>query len=329
MRWLAEAFTRKQVAVNLYVGIDVSKDILDIAVLRVSGEVNHFKATNDEAGHRELRVQLEGLPCHVVFEATGPYHRQLQKVLQNAAIDVSVINLRQALNYAKSQNRRNKMDKVDALLLAQFGLERQPPASLNDASVQQSLARELAALNEDLGRLRNRLDAAQRGLGHPDVVTSLERRMSLLEQEKQNLQDRLQDELKQTHAEQLGLLQSIPGIGLHSAFLLLAELGDPLRFRSARSLVAFAGLPPMRHESGKSSCYSAISRMGSAHLRHLLYMPAVCASRWNPLVKDFYEQLVQRGKPKMVALVAAMAKLLRITYGVLKAGKPFNSALAI
>lgn len=312
---------------DLYVGIDVSKDILDVAVLSMSGEVNHFKTMNDEAGHRELQIQLEGLPCHVVFEATGPYHRQLQQVLQNAAIAVSVVNPRQALNYAKSQNRRNKTDKVDALLLAQFGLERQPQVSLNDASVRQSLARELAALNEDLGRLRNRLEAAQHGLAHPDVVTSLERRLSLLEQEKQNLQDRLQAELEQTHAEQLGLLQSIPGIGLCSACLLLAELGDPLRFRSARSLTAFAGLTPMRHESGKSSRYSAISRMGSTHLRHILYMPAVCASRWNPLVKDFYEQLVQRGKPKMVALVAAMAKLLRISYGVLKAGKPFNPTL--
>lgn len=312
---------------DVYVGIDVSKDVLDVAVLRVSGEVKHFKTTNDEAGHQELQVQLEALPCQVVFEATGPYHRQLQKVLQNAAIAVSVVNPRQALNYAKSQNRRNKTDKVDALLLAQFGLERQPPVSLSAASVQQSLARELAALNEDLGRLRNRLEAAQRGLAHPDVVTSLKRRMDLLEQEKQAFQDRLQAELKQTYTDELGLLQSIPGIGLHSACLLLAEVGDPLRFRSARSLVAFAGLTPMRHESGKSSRYSAISRMGSAQLRHILYMPAVCASRWNPLVKDFYEQLVGRGKPKMVALVAAMAKLLRIAYGVLKAGKPFNPNL--
>lgn len=312
---------------DLYVGIDVSKDILDVAVLRVSGEVSYVKTTNDEAGHRELRIQLEGSPCHVIFEATGTYHRQLQTVLQNAAIAVSVVNPRQALNYAKSQNRRNKTDKVDALLLAQFGLERQPPVSLNDTSVQQSLARELAALGNDLGRLRNRLEAAQRGLAHPEVVISLERRISSLEQEKQALQDRLQDELKQTHTEELGLLQSIPGIGLHSACLLLAELGDPRRFRSARALVAFAGLTPMRHESGKSSRYSAISRMGSAHLRHLLYMPAVCASRWNPPVKDFYEQLIERGKPKMVALVAAMAKLLRISYGVLKAGKPFNPVL--
>jgi transposase len=131
-------------------------------------------------------------------------------------------------------------------------------------------------------------------------------------------------QLKQSCPEQLELLQSIPGVGLRSACLLLAELGDFRRFRSARSLVAFAGLTPMRHESGKTSRYSAISRMGSAHLRRLLYMPALSATSWNPRVKTFYLKLIERGKPKKVALIAAMAKLLRIIYGVLVSAKPFS-----
>lgn len=310
-----------------YVGIDVSKNTLDVVILAVDGELKHLKVANDVSGNQELVAALKGLSCHVILEATGTYHRRVQQALQDALVAVSVVNPRQALNYAKSQNRRNKTDKVDALLLAQFGLERQPPVSLTDVAVQQSLARELAALNEDLSRLRNRLEAAQQGLSHPEVIASLERRIDLLQEAKAQLEKQLHDELEATHSQQLELLQSIPGIGLHSACLLLAELGDPLRFRSAHSLVAFAGLTPMRHESGKGSKYSAISRMGSAHLRHILYMPSVCASRWNPVIKDFYQQLIQRGKPKMVALVAGMAKLLRIVYGVLKSGKPFNPAL--
>lgn len=310
-----------------YVGIDVSKDVLDVALLDEHGEVSYLKVTNDETGYEKVLAQLQGPSCQVIFEATGPYHLHLQTALQNALVATSVVNPRQVLNYAKSQNRRNKTDKVDALLLAQYGRERHPPVSPRNVPVQQSLARELAAMNEDLGRLRNRLDAARRGLGHPDVVTSLERRIHILEQEKQRLEKQLQEETQQNQAEQLRLLQSIPGIGVHSACLFLAELGDPLRFRSARNLVAFAGLTPMRHESGKSRKYSAISRMGSAHLRRILYMPSVCASRWNPIIKDFYQQLVQRGKPKMVALVAAMAKLLRVMYGVLKSGKPFAPSI--
>lgn len=144
------------------------------------------------------------------------------------------MNPRQALGYAKSQNRRNETDIVDALLLAQFGLQRRPAATFY-AAVQQ-VARELAALNEDLGRLRNRLEAAEQGLSHREVVNSLERRIGLPEKEKEQLKKQLQVELENSQPQQLGLLQSIPGIGLHSASLLLAELGDVLRFRSARSL---------------------------------------------------------------------------------------------
>lgn len=309
-----------------YVGIDVSKAVLDAAVLMTEGEIKHLQVSNDEHGIARLIAELEQ-DCQVILEATGSYHVWVQGALHHAGIAISVINPRQALNYAKSQNRRNKTDKVDAVLLAQFGRERQPPISLSEVAPQQSLARELAALNEDISRLKSRLEAAERGLSHRKVITSLKHRIKQLEQEKEELEQHLQAELKQSHPEQLGLLQSIPGIGLHSACLLLAELGDPLRFSSARSLVAFAGLTPMRHDSGTSSKYSAISRMGSAHLRRILYMPSVCASRWNPAIQAFYQQLTERGKPKMVALVASMAKLLRIVYGVLKSGKPFNPNL--
>jgi transposase len=303
-----------------YVGIDVSKEVLGVACLN-EGEV--FKVRNDEPGRQQLIAQV-GASCQVICEATGSYHRKLEQALRAAGRAVSVVNPRQALNYAKSQNRRNKTDRVDALLLAHFGRERRPSVSEGCAPVQQSLAREVAALGEDIGRLRNRLEAAEQGVSHPELVASLKRHIELLEQEQEALKEKLQDQLKDTQAEQLRLLQSIPGIGLHSASLLLAEVGDALRFRSARSLVAFAGLTPLVHESGKSRSYSAISRMGSAHLRRILYMPAISASRHNPSVKRFYGQLIARGKPKMVALVAAMAKLLRIVYGVLSSGKPFK-----
>lgn len=307
-----------------YIGIDVSKDVLDVAILSSDGEVKSFRLSNDAAGHQRL-LELAEPSTQVIVEATGVYHRQLQKRLSGAGIAVSVVNPRQALSYAKSQQWRNKTDKVDAVLLAQFGRERELPPSPQLAPAQQSLARELAALKEDLRRLRNRLEAAEHGLAHPEVPSSLKRRISTLEDEQKVLEKQLEDQLKQTCPEPLELLQSIPGVGLRSACLLLAELGDFRRFRSARSLVAFAGLTPMRHESGKTSRYSAISRMGSTHLRRLLYMPALSATSWNPRVKSFYLKLVERGKPKKVALVAAMAKLLRIIYGVLVSAKPFST----
>lgn len=308
-----------------YVGIDVGKEHLDIAVLSCDGELKRLRVANTAEGHKKLLSELSQT-MQVIIEVTGTYHRQLERSLIESKIATTIINPRQAMNYAKSRNRRNKTDKVDALLLAEFGLERQPQPNTSLAPARQTIARELEALDQDLSRLRNRLEAAEHGLAHSKVIASIKRRIKLLEEEKEALKEQLQDDLKAIKAKQLELLQSIPGIGLHTACLLLAEIGNPLRFKSARSLVAFSGLSPMLHESGKTSRYTAISRMGSAHLRHFLYMPSVAASRWNPVIKAFYERLVAKGKPKMVALVACMAKLLRVVFGVLKSNKPFDPA---
>lgn len=145
-----------------------------------------------------------------------------------------------------------------------------------------------------------------------------------------DLPPRLEQGLQQQQATSLVLLESIPGIAKRSACLLLAELGDISRFDSSEALVAFAGLNPGRFESGTSvHKQSAISRKGSPHLRHWLYMPSVAGLRCNPLLKAFYQRLTSKGKAKMVALTACMAKLLRIIYGVLSSAKPFNPTFAI
>lgn len=307
-----------------YVGIDIAKEKYDVAYLSSEGEISSYVSANDDAAHTVLLAELVGKDVHVILEATGTYHQKLEKVLNEANIPVTVINPRQAVAYAKSRNRRNKTDKVDALLLAEFGRERQPEPSTSLMSLAQGIARELEALEEDLSRLKNRLEAASSGVSHPEVIASLKRRKKQLEQEKEALKKQLQDDVKAQHAQELQLIQSIPGIGSYTASLLLAELGDPLRFRSARSLVAFAGLTPMIHESGKGSRYTAISRMGSSHLRRWLYMPALAAIRLNEPLKAFYQRLVAKGKAKKVAVVAVMAKLLKLVYGVLKHNEPFD-----
>ena len=177
--------------------------------------------------------------------------------------------------------------------------------------------------------MKNRLEAAQAGVTHPQVVTSLRRRIEALEKEKQALEDELKGDLEQDRRQELRLLESIPGIGTRTACLFLAELGDLLRFSTARSLVAYAELTPEHCESGSSlHKQSRISRLGSAHVRRLLYMPALSGLRYNPLLKAFFERLVARGKARKAALVACMAKLLRIAYGVLRSGQPFDPAYA-
>jgi transposase len=313
-----------------YVGVDVAKSTLEVAALSGDGEIQRIRLSNSEDAHRALVTWLRRYElCQVVCEATGSYHQRLVKYLQACSVRVSVINPAQARDYAKSQRRRNKTDGVDALLLAQYGRERQPDQAPAPVGVQQSLARELEALSQDLTRLKNRLEAAEAGVTHPQVVTSLRRRIKALEEEKQVLEDALKHDLEQNKAQELRLLESIPGIGKRTACLLLAELGDPLRFSTARSLVAYAGLTPERCESGSSlHKQSHISRLGSAHVRRLLYMPALSGLRYNPLLKAFFERLVAKGKARKAALVACMAKLLRIAYGVLRSGQPFDPTLA-
>ena len=312
-----------------WIGIDVSKDYLDVCVLEVTGEIKHERIENNETGFEKLSSKLKPSASHVVLEATGVYHERVQKHLQDHNICVSVMNPRQILGYAKSLNRRNKTDAVDASLLAQFAREREPAASpvlkTDDAK---NILREIGALNKDITRLKNRLSAAESGLSHQAVKASLKRCLERLKEEKAALEKALEEALEAQKAD-LKLLQSIPGIGKLTACYLLAEIGEPRRFQSAGQLVAWAGLNPKRHESGSSRAYTAISRMGSSTLRGVLYMPALTAIRFNPRICDFYDRLVARGKPKKAALVAAMAKLLRIAYGVLSSNQAFKPLLGL
>lgn len=313
-----------------YVGIDVGKQGLDVAALLESGETQRWRFGNASEGHKELLACLEGFEgCRIAMEATGSYHQPLLQALQQAGFFASVLNPAQASYFIKSQHRRNKTDKVDALWLALYAKERKPAAAPAANPSRQSLAREIEALADDLTRLKNRLEAAERGVTHPEVIASLKRRIAALEEEKRALEAGLQLDTRQTNELELALLESIPGMGVRTACRLLAELGDVRRFASARGLVAFAGLTPMRFESGTSvSKQSHISRLGSAHLRRLLYMPSLSAIRYNPILKAFFERLVARGKSKKAALVACMAKLLRIVYGVLVNQQPFDPARA-
>ncbi len=309
-----------------WIGIDVSKAHLDVCILAATGEVKHLRVENNKTGFEQIIATLKDRYSRVVLEATGVYHLRLQQDLQAQNVLVSVINPRQILGFAKSQNRRNKTDKVDAALLAQFAKEREPTPSPKLNEQAKDIVRELQALNDDMTRLKNRLGAAEAGLAPQGVKASLKRRIRSLKEEKQALEQQLEDALEDQRSD-VELLESIPGIAKLTACSLLAEIGDVRRFASASCLVAWAGLTPRRHESGTYRAYTAISRMGSSTLRRLLYMPALCAKRFNPRIRTFYERLLAQGKPKKVALVAAMAKLLRIVYGVLCSNQPFKPTL--
>lgn len=313
----------------MIIGVDVSKLTLDVAALSDAGEVEHVQVQNDPQGHQALVTWLERFQGpKVALEATSSYHQHLVQTLQEHGVSVSVLNPAQVSYFVKSNYRRNKTDKADALWLALYLKERKPLPTPPANNLLSSLARELQALTNDLSRLKNRLDAAQAGRVHPEVVKSLKRRISQLEAERGALEAELKRETSKTRKQQLDLLTSIPGVGWRTACQLLAELGDINRFASPRKLVAFAGLTPAQFVSGSSVAKrSRITKLGSSHLRKLLYMPSLTAIRWNPVIREFFERLVARGKSRKAALVACMGKLLKIIHAVLTKLQPFRPHL--
>ena len=310
----------------VHIGIDVSKKTLDVAALSEAGEVEHRQFNNTSQGHVALGSWLKDFSeCRIVLEATGSYHERLAQALEAIGAHFSVVNPAQTSYFVRSQHRRNKTDKADAVMLAVYAKERQPALTSVTNPLPQSIARELSALQEDITRLRNRLEAAEEGLTHPEVLTSLRRRIDTLEAEKQALEEALRQETQDIRLQELELLTSIPGVGTKTACLFLAEVGDVGRFSSASKLVAYAGLTPALFESGSSiNRCTRISRLGSGNLRHLLYMPSLVAIRYNPVLKRFFDRLVEKGKNKKAAVVACIAKLLRIMYGVLIHQRPFD-----
>jgi transposase len=187
-----------------------------------------------------------------------------------------------------------------------------------------SLLRRLSSLQELLIAEKGRL--SQPGLPKP-VLQSLKHTIRFLEAEIERLRDQID-----THVENhpdlkadKDLITSVPGIGPATALWLLAEIGDYRQFASAQSVAAYAGLSPREYLSGSSvQKKTRISKTGNARLRKALYLPAMTATRYNPTIKAFYDRLVSDGKPKMVALAAAMRKLLMIVYGVLKSRTEFT-----
>ena len=315
----------------LYVGIDVSKATLDV-VVRVENTSHKAKTyANDTAGIAALLGALRQHGAETVYaclEATGQYGDELAETLYLQGVRVSVVNPLRPKRYAQSDLLRNQNDKVDAAILAEFVQVKQPrlwnpPSPAHKAL--RALSRRLDDLQSMLQMERNRLKATKAHL--PSIQDGLERMLAFLKSEiqlvKRQLQLTIQSDpelLRQQH-----LLQSIPGVGLLTAIRFLAEVGDLRQFASAKQLAAFLGLTPSNKTSGSSvRTKPQLSKKGLTGVRHLLYMPAVVAKRYNPIVRAFCERLKAAQKVNLSIIAAAMHKLVHLMFGVVHSGKPFD-----
>ncbi len=281
-------------------------------------------------GHLLLRwVQhlVAQQPCHFCLESTGSYSTGLAQFLAEAEQPVSLVNPARIKYAGMAQGVGNKTDQADARLIADYCRKENPPlwrAAAPEVRELVALVRRLHSVQELLVQEQNRLE--QPGL--PGVVQgSLRKSVRFLEKEVKHLRRQIKDHTANHSGLKADkeLLLSIPGIGETTAHELLAEMPDVKEFSCAQSMAAYAGLAPREHSSGSSvRKKTRLSKQGNRHLRRALYFPAVSAVQWNPPVRAHYERLREKGKGKMVALGAAMRKLLMIAYGVLKSRQPFD-----
>jgi transposase len=286
---------------------------------------------NDARGFQELLRWLLGhepdaLSCvHICMEATGIYHEALACFLSDQGLVVSVVNPLLVKRFAEASRMRNKTDGSDAKCLALFCKNHRPERweapSLAVRALQALVAR-LDTLQAMRQAESNRLDVA-----HSSVVDSVRQVIEDLDEAiahvKAQIASTVDDDpdLKRRAA----LLESIPGLGDRSIPQLLAYIGRPERFKTVKSLIAFASLAPMIRQSGTSlDSRRGTHPLGNQQLKRALYFPAMVAGRYNPVVAAFWNKLKAQNKPGKVIVVACMHKLLAIVYGVLRSGKPFN-----
>jgi transposase len=312
--------------VHRYAGVDVSKVRLDVAV-RPTGE--RYSVANDPEGLDTLVGRLVMLaPELVVLEATGGFERPAAMAIAASGIAVAVVNPRKARDFAKATGTLAKTDKIDAYVLARFAEAIRPePRALPDE--------EAVLLSEILDRRRqligmlvaekNRLAATiscpvkQRIRSH---ARWLEKELSRTERE---LEEAV--EASPIWRENEVLLRSVPGVGPALSRTLLAELPE-LGTLTHKRLSALVGVAPFNRDSGRMRGKREVWG-GRARVRTALYMSAMVASRHNPLIRQFYERLVKAGKPKKVALVACMRKLLSILNAMMRDRTPWRCIHAL
>jgi transposase len=306
-----------------FVGIDVSKNALDVWVLP---EGQQWQVANDQAGCAQLIERLKplGETVLVVMEATNVFWRMAAAALAGAGLACAVVNPRQVRDFAKSMGRLAKTDALDAQVLALFAQRVKPPVRALP-SAQCQVAAELLGRRAQLMGMRvaekNRLASASAKRVRKDIeatIAFLEKRLSALEQE-------IDSWLQSTPIDQsrADLLQSFTGIGQNTARGLLITLPE-LGSLSGKQIGALAGLAPFAKDSGKKRGQRHIAG-GRSIVRAALYMPAISAIQHNPVIRALYQRLVQAGKHHYVAITACMRKMLVILNAMLKSNQPWKA----
>lgn len=310
-----------------FVGIDVSRDTLEVGS---TGQSSTSQYANESSAIEALAAELASVaPSLIVLEATGGYEFEAACALQAAGLAVAVVNPRQARDFARSMGALAKTDRLDARMLAEFArvLHQHPEHErfikpLADAELQrlQALVLRRRQLVGMLTSERQRLRMA-----HASARLSIERTIEFLKAQIQDLERECAAHIEAHHGELAQALSSVKGIGPATIATLIAELQELGRL-GRRKIAALVGVAPLNRDSGQMRGQRSIWG-GRADVRRTLYMATLVAVRRNAVFQRFYQRLVTAGKPKKVALVAAMRKLLTVLDAIVRTGQHWNETL--
>jgi transposase len=311
--------------VAMFVGIDVSKKTLDVAV-RPSKE--QWSESNDEAGVRSLCERMQAMkPQMIVLEATGGLELPIASALAVAGLPVAVVNPRQVRQFAGALNRLVKTDAVDAQVIAHFAEAVKPEARpIPDAAAQRlsELLSRRRQVVEMIAAEKNRLAVATT----KPVRQRITYHLHFLKEELKSIDQELDEQIRASPIwrDKADLLRSVPGVGPAVSRMLIGELPE-LGKLSGKKIAALVGVAPFNRDSGTMRGQRHIWG-GRRHVRSMLYMAAVTAARCNPVLKPFYKGLRAAGKPTRVALTACMRRLLVILNAMVRDNRAWSPEAA-
>ncbi|ARB05383.1 IS110-like element ISNgo3 family transposase [Neisseria lactamica] len=308
------------------IGLDISKDTIDATLHKTNGSIHYIKFKNNDDGLKQFRLWIKGnriRKAYIGMEATGIYYEKAADML-SSYYTVYVINPLKIKDYGKSRFNRTKTDKADSNLIADYIKRHQDtliPYQIPKNKALQKLINLKNQLQQQQKQIKNRLHSTEEDFIrniHQDLIDTIQDKM---EQVKIAISEQIK---KQTDYNHYRNLQTIPSIGKDTALVLYAQLTEK-HFKTANQFVSYAGLSPAIIQSGTSvRGRGRLSRYGNRRLKSTLYMPALCAYRFNAFPK-LINNLKKAGKPKMVIIVAIMRKLAKLAYYIVKTGQPYDA----
>jgi transposase len=311
-------------AAEIFVGIDVSKAWLDVAVHE---QKETLRFSNTDAGIANLVQKLKKLkPRLIVLEPTGGFEMLVVAELSQASLPIAVVNAKRVRDFAKATGQMAKTDKLDARVLAHFAAAVRPELR----SLRNEEEEQLAALLTRRRQILDMLTVEKNRLGtvRANMRPALETHIDWLSHNLKELDQAIEDLVKGSPLWKAkdSLLQSVPGVGPVTSATLLGLLPE-LGLLNRQEIAALVGVAPLNKDSGRKKGKRRIFG-GRADVRSVLYMAALSAKKHNPFIRTFYERLIRHGKEKKVALTACMRKLLVILNAMVRTHQPWRSQTA-